>query len=188
MLSAKSVIPECNIDSCLFNVLLGFEKEGVNHTKGNTTVTAKIENKFKNLFCLAVIDKDKRDLEYIKRNFDKLEELGDEDYFRLFRSCKGNHHYIIQMVPVIETWIINTASALNIEMRDFGINASNVIELKPITKTVTSKRDKRFEKLFKAFIKKATEQNFVPLLHLQNVAKVILEKNYNLDINELTNG
>lgn len=68
MLSAKSVIPECCVDSCLFDVLLNFEKESVNHTKGNATVLKKMQSKFANLFCLGVIDKDRRDLDDVKMN------------------------------------------------------------------------------------------------------------------------
>ena len=49
MLSAKSVLPECCIDSNLFDVLLNFEKESVNHTKGNGTVITKMAIKFADL-------------------------------------------------------------------------------------------------------------------------------------------
>ncbi len=187
MLSPKSVIPECNIDSCLFNTLLGFEKEGVNHTKGNATVAKKMEGRFVNLFCIGVIDKDKRDLKYLTDNFERLVNADVEEYFRLHKH-KSRHHYIIQLVPVIETWICNIAEQLDINIRDFGINAQSPKELLHITKSVSSKNDVRFVGLFKEFQNKATEINFVPLLKLKTVTKLILEKNYNLDINELTNG
>lgn len=187
MLSPKSVIPECNIDSCLFNVLLGFEKEGVNHTKGNATVAKKMEERFSQLFCIGVIDKDKRDLKYLTDSFERLNHADVEGYFRLHKH-KQRPHYIIQMVPVIETWICNTAERLNINIKDFGINAQIPKELLLITKSVSSKNDSRFKNLFKEFLRKADELNFDPLLKLKYVTKLILEKNYNLDINELKNG
>ena len=84
----------------MFDVLLNFEKESVNHTKGNATVVSKMENKFKNLFCVGIIDKDKRDLIQIKADFDFVEIEGIDDYFKLFKH-KRRSHYLIQMVPEI---------------------------------------------------------------------------------------
>ncbi len=184
---AKSVIPECNIDSCLFNVLLQFGKDGVNHTKGNATVVKKVREKFDNLFCIAVIDKDRRDIEFITNECDRI-EVGDfDDYFKLFKR-NGKHHYFIQMVPVIEKWIMKVADELEVKVSDFGINAKSLEELNYITKTTDSKNDDRFKRLFKEFVRKSEEKNYKPVLKLRNIAKYLLEKQYGTDINELKNG
>jgi len=186
MLSAKTVIPECCVDSCLFNVLLNFKKEGVNHTKGNSTVTKKIEEKFGNLFCLGIIDKDKQPLKFLEQ-CDQIEIVGYEDYFLLYKR-KDYYHYIIRIVPEIEPWILNVCDKLNLKLFDFGINANNVQELAKISKSVTAKDDYRFKLLFKTIVKVAEEKEFKPILELIRITKLILQKNYNLDIKELING
>ena len=183
---AKSVIPECNIDSCLFNVLLQFGKDGVNHTKGNATVVKKVREKFDNLFCIAVIDKDRRDLEFITNECDKVEVGGFDEYFKLFER-KEKPHYFIQMVPVIEKWIMKVADELGVGLSDFEINATTLDELSLITKKTDSKNDDRFRRLFKEFVRKAEEINYRPVLKLRNIAKHLLEKQYEVDIKELKN-
>ena len=184
---AKSVIPECNIDSCLFNVLLQFGKDGVNHTKGNTTVVKKVVEKFDDLFCVAIIDKDKRDIAFISNECDEIDLGNFGEYFRFFKR-KERHHYFIQMVPEIEDWMVKVAEKLDVEFHDFGIRATTINELKTITKSIASKNDERFIRLFREFIRKAGELDFEPILKLRRVIQYILEKQYNVNLNELMNG
>lgn len=186
MLSAKSVIPECCIDSNLFDVLLNFEKESVNHTKGNGTVVKKMELKFAQLCCIGVIDKDKRDLPQIKTNYDKIEIEGVDEYFRLYKN-KQKPHYLIQMVPVIETWICNVANNLDIKLTNFNINAVTDKDLSVITKKVDKKTDPDFKALFKDFVKQSHEKNFIPVLKLKKIVELILEKSYQIEIKDLEN-
>jgi hypothetical protein len=183
---AKSVIPECNIDSCLFNVLLQFGKDGVNHTKGNTTVVKKVIEKFDDLFCVAIIDKDRRDIDFIVKECEKIELKNTDDYFLFFKR-NGKNHYFIQIVPVVEKWILKVADELGIKLSDFDINALTLRELNYITKTTDSKNDERFKKLFREFVRKSEEINFEPVLKLRNIVRYILEKQFNADINELKN-
>ncbi len=187
MPSAKSVLPECYIDSNLFDVLLNFEKESVNHTKGNGTVVTKMENKFADLFCVGIIDKDKRDLPQIVVNYDRIEVGETEEYFKLYKR-KEKHHYLIQMVPVIEVWICNVAEKLEIKITDFDIKAFTPKELMVITKKIDKKTDPKFKALFKEIIRKSSEKDFLPVLKLKKIVELILEKNYKVDINELING
>jgi hypothetical protein len=189
MLSLKSVIPECNIDSNLFDVLLNFEKESVNHTKGNGTVVTKMADKFADKFCVGIIDKDRRDLKQIKENFDQVNIEGVNEYFKLYQcKDKQKHHYIIQMVPVIETWIWNVTFQLDIKIYDFITNVTSITELKEVTKKVAGKKDTRFKALFKEIISQSTDKNFLPVLKLKRIIGLILDKNYQTDINELING
>lgn len=185
-MSPKSVIPECYIDSNLFNVLLKFEKEGVNHSKGNATVIEKMKLR-SNLCLLGVIDRDKRSLKYIDKECKKIEIRSVNDYCEIFK-VNNKPHYIIRIVPEIETWIVNVANSLKVNLADFGIYANDVMELARITKSVEAKNDQRFRSLFKTIVKAAEDQNFEPVLKLRTIANLILEKNYKLDINELING
>ena len=186
MLSAKSVLPECCIDSNLFDVLLNFERESVNHTKGNGTVVTKMANKFADLVCVGIIDKDKRDLPQIQASFDRIEIEETEDYFRLYKG-KEKPHYLIQMVPVIEVWICNVAERLEIDIADFDISASTPKELMRITKQVDKKTDPRFRALFKEIVRQSVAKSFEPVLKLKKIIELILEKHYDVDLNELKN-
>jgi len=184
---AKSVIPECNVDSCLFNVLLQFGKDGVNHTKGNTTVVKKVVEKFDDLFCVAIIDKDRRDLEFIQKECDRIFlEDGLDDYFVLYKR-KDRHHYFIQMVPAIEEWIMKVCVELEINLSETILSVSTLVELKELTKSTSSKHDDRFVQLFKMIIRRAEEYNYLPVLKLKRVIEYLLDKKYNVEINELKN-
>ena len=183
---AKCVIPECNVDSCLFNVLLNFEKDGVNHTKGNTTVIKKVQEKFSDLFCVAIIDKDRRDIDFLKNECKLVEVKSMEAYFRVFER-EGKNHYFIQMVPAIEQWIMKVTSELDINIAETDLKISTVAELKKISKQLVSKNNERFKTLFKLMIKKAEENNYKPILKLRAIINYLLEKNYQADINELVN-
>ena len=183
---AKSVIPECNIDSCLFNVLLQFGKDGVNHTKGNATVVKKVKEKFENLFCVAVIDKDRRDIEFITQECEKVHVGNFDDYFRLFKR-KGKYHYFIQMAPEIEEWIMRVTEELDLELADFGIIAVSIYELRIITKKVVSKNDERFKRLFKEFVRKSEEKNYQPVLKLKNIVQYLLENQYKAETKGIIN-
>lgn len=189
MLSPKAVIPECFIDSNLFDVLLNFEKESVNYTKGNATVITKMTAKFADKFCVGIIDKDRRDLKQIEEYFEKIDIEGVDKYFKLYQyKDKQKHHYLIQMVPAIEIWIWNVTSELDIKISDFIIDGTTIRELKDVTKKVERKSDIRFKALFKEIIRQSIERNFLPVLKLKRIIGLILEKNYQTDINELING
>lgn len=183
---AKSVIPECYVDSCLFNVLLNFEKEGVNHTKGNATVIKKVQKKFDDLFCIAIIDKDRRDIDFLIKECDRI-ALGVTDvYFKFFKR-KNKSHYFIQIVPAVEEWIMKVAVDLKIDLSQTDLKVSTLEELKKLSKQIESKNDEGFKSLFWTFVKKSEESNYAPVLKLRNTILYLLEKTYQADINELIN-
>lgn len=109
--------------------------------------------------------------------------------FKLYQcKDKQKHHYLIQIVPVIETWIWNVTFKLDIKISDFITDVTSETELKEVTKKVAAKKDTRFKGLFKEIISQSTDKNFLPVLKLKRTIRLILEKNYKTDINELING
>lgn len=70
-------VPECHFDTVLLNKLLQTNK-GLMHRKGANNVIGDLDSKrLKNLFAVALIDKDKAELNYLKEcvvlyNADKL--------------------------------------------------------------------------------------------------------------------
>lgn len=183
---AKSVIPECYVDSCLFNVLLKFEREGVNHTKGNTTVVKKVQEKFDDKFCVAIIDKDKRDIKFLTKECDRVELDETHNYFTFFKR-RNKSHYFIQIVPAVEEWMLKIADDLEIDLSQTDLKVSSLEELKKLSKQIQSKNDERFKSLFRTFVRKSEETNYTPVLKLRNTILYLLDKTYQADINELMN-
>src|SRR5712664_1456039 len=98
-----SFVPECYFDTVLVRSILRIET-ALNHKKGcPNVVKAMKEGKLKDTFAVGIVDKDKKELDYLNEfvgyEFDKLV---------LFKH-KSKHHYIIQLNPPIEKWIIEVA-------------------------------------------------------------------------------
>jgi hypothetical protein len=174
MSSNKCIIPECYIDSCLIEVLLIADKNHVNHQKGNGTVAREMKNKFKNDFCIGIIDEDRIPLDYLST----FELKKKDDYLALWQHNNLNQ-YIIQVRPVVEKWILNICERNNIDLALFELPA----DLKPlqrITKSISSKNDQKFIKLFKHM----KGVNCAPLLQLKGWIDFLKEnkQNANLDL------
>lgn len=147
----QCIIPECYIDSCLAEVLLFAGKNHVTHQKGNGTVAREMKERFGDTFCIGIIDEDRRQLDYLKE-FSLSKET---NHLKLWKH-KNKHHYIIQLRPVIEEWIINNCNNAGINLADFKLPA-NVNQLVKISKSATSKSDQRFINLFKEMMKREVE-------------------------------
>lgn len=178
----NAIIPECYVDTCLVNVLLGLEKASVNHGKGNTTVTQKMKDRFNDKFCVAIIDNDKRKVDYLK----ECEQLNNtiEDYAILFKH-KAKHHFIIMLCPESETWICKVAKQLSINMLEDYSLPDTPTGLSKMTKNVKSKDDISFINLFKQIVKEAETHNFEPVLKLKYWLNYLADNNYQVDVNNL---
>lgn len=177
MNSNQCIIPECYIDSCLTEVLLHAGKNHVNHQKGNGTVAKEMKEKFEDAFCIGIIDEDRKELDYLKE-FSLIKET---KYLKLWKH-KNKHHYIIQLRPVIEEWILNNCNNVGIDLREYKLPVT-VKQLMKESKSVTSKSDERFIKLFKRMV----QQNVEAILELKKWLEYLRNNNYQADIKELMN-
>ena len=179
----KNVIPECYIDTCLINVLLETSgKNGVNHGKGNSATAKKMQEKYHDSFSIGIIDKDKRAIEYL--NSFSLINNTIEDYSLLYKH-NDIHHYFIQLCPESEDWICNVSREIGIDLRQEHGLPDTPLSLASHTKEVDSKTDYRFIGLFKHIVRKSEEVNFEPVLKLKNWLRILVDNNYQVDINEL---
>lgn len=140
----------------------------------------EMKDSFADDFCVGIIDEDrnKNELDYLKE-FDLMNETNS---LKLWKH-KDKHHYIIQLRPVIENWIISACRDVGITLKSYGLPES-LKDLLRLTKAVTSKRDQRFIQLFKDLLKKES----VPVLQLKQWLEYLKTNKYNADINQLTNG
>ena len=169
-----AVIPECYVDTNLVETLVPPQRQ-YNHQKGCGTVTKVMKEKFTNSFAVGIIDKDKKEVEYLK----EFTELANSNGLILHKH-KTRHHYIIQIVPGMERFIFNCLAAVGISPNDFEL--PDDLELfRKESKTTNSKDDDRFRRLFKALRNAGSEE----IIRLLNLITYLKQRNYTAASNEL---
>lgn len=113
-----AVIPECFVDTNLIETLVPPIGKGYNHQKGCGTVTKVMKAKFANSFAVGIIDKDKRQVDYLNE-FDEVINAGT----LLLHKHKNKQHYIIQINPAIESFIMQSANSVGVSVTDFSLSA-----------------------------------------------------------------
>lgn len=137
-----SVIPECYVDTNLIETIAP-PRGRYNHQKGCGTVAKVMKEKFADDFALGIIDKDKKDLDYL-REFDIVHSLGN----LVLHKHRIKHHYFIQISPAIERFILTAVATADLNLDDYGL-PSSFDALKKISKSTNSKEDYRFKNLFR---------------------------------------
>ncbi len=172
-----SIIPECYIDTNLVETIVPPAKKGYNHQKGCGTVTRLMQGKLKDKFAVGIVDKDKKELKYAG----EFVEIGNTGDMQLLRHQKHDiHHYLIFLNPAVETWILNAAKSAGVSLKDFGLP----VELKALTKrtkTVTSKNDVAFKKLFREMKKRDAKSTRI----LAEWITYLKQNSYQSDIDRL---
>lgn len=138
-----AIIPECYIDTNLIETLVP-PKKGYNHQKGCNTVANIMKGKLKDRFALAIIDKDKKEISYLK----ECNEITHTTSLYLYKH-RTKPHYIIQIAPAVDKFILKCAEETNVSIKDFGFS-SDLKEFTNATKTETSKNNPAFKKLFRS--------------------------------------
>jgi hypothetical protein len=169
-----SVLPECYVDTCLIETLVP-PRTHYNHQKGSGTVAKKMKNFFGDRFALGIIDKDKRELYYLR----EFTLVAKKENLELFKHG-SLHHYLILINPAIETFILTNAAAAGISITSFGL-PENPDEFRKLSKLVNSKHDSRFKNLFKALIKSGREE----IMTLINWISYLKQENYSADMEVL---
>jgi hypothetical protein len=168
----QSIIPECYVDTNLIETLVPPNGQ-YNHQKGCGTVTKVMRTRFFDRFAIGIIDKDKIEVEYL-REFTEVCTKGS----LILHKHKIRHHYIIQIHPAMEKFIMSNAASAGISLSDFDL-PTGLDEFKHETKKVNSKNDYRFRRLFKTL-----HNNGAPeIIRLSAWIKLLKEQNYTVDIN-----
>lgn len=87
------------------------------------------------------------------------------------------HHYIIQINPAIERFIIDAAIEVGISLSDFNL-PDDITLLTKESKTVNSKNDERFKRLFRALL----AGNALQVGRLARWITYLKENNYSADV------
>lgn len=168
------VIPECYADTALIETIVPPNK-GYNHQMGCNKVASKMQNDLKDDFALGIIDKDKRSVKYL----DEFSLVKNKKSLFLYKH-PDKHHYIIQIYPAIEQFIMKSCSEVKIDLSDYGL-MNDLEGLKQKTKRQTSKKDPQLIDLFKELKARKPEQ----IVTLSKWINYLKENNYRSQIDQI---
>ncbi|KAA2238569.1 hypothetical protein F0L74_20305 [Chitinophaga agrisoli] len=172
----EAVIPECFVDTNLIETLVP-PVTRYNHQKGCGTVTMKMKKAFGDRFALGIIDKDKLEVDYLKEFIIVCETVS----LILHRHRDAaKHHYIIQISPAMERFIMDGAAAVNISLSDFELPMT-LEPFKKVSKSVLTKDDDRFKRLFRAMYQAGAED----MVRLARWVEYLKENRYEADLDVL---
>jgi hypothetical protein len=138
-----------------------------------------IKGSFKNRFALGIIDADKREISYLN-DFEVIDTI--ENNLILWRHKRNAiHHYIIQLCPALEGWVLKVCSEEEIDLDGLP---NDILGLRKYTKKQSSLKDPR---LIAVFGKIANKNGNNSVRKLKGWIEYLKEKNYQADINALTN-
>jgi hypothetical protein len=172
------IIPECYADTNLIETLVPpSQGKGYNHQMGCNKVSSKMQIDLKDSFALGIIDKDKKEIRYL----DDFNTINKRSNLFLYKH-KTKHHYIIQISPAIERFILVEAAEKSVNLEEFGLS-NDLDKLKQVTKRTTSKKEPRLSLLFKELVKKEASQ----VLALSEWILYLKENTYKSNIELLKN-
>ncbi len=172
-------MPECYADTLMIQTLVP-PKTKYNHKHSCSQVENEmVKGKLKDKFAVGIIDKDKKVIKYLNE-FEEIDKV--QGTLTLWRHKeKWKHHYIIQIEPALEKWILNICIEENIFM--IGM-PTEINELKQYTKKQSSLENKTLKALFSEMNKKKDNRS---IKKLKGWIQLLKEKNYQADVNDLIN-
>ena len=172
-------VPECYFDTVLLKKLLQTNKRLV-HRKGCNNVVNDLDSKrLKHLFAVGLIDKDKRELDYLKN----CEVLYNADKIILWKH-KERMQFVIQLNPPLENWIVSILDENGSQIeKDFGYSRNFKKLKQQIKDDIDNENDEKLNKLVNAIIK----TDCTTIKKIKSFLLYLKDKNYQTDINELIN-
>lgn len=170
-------IPECYFDTVLLKNILSVQK--VNHRQGCDNVIKEMKDgkRLKDDFAVALIDKDKKSIGYIKDNCDVVVQT---EHLLLLKH-RVKQHYIIQLVPAIEKWVLTVIEEGQVDLEGLDLQADLEV-LKEYTKYKWAHESEELHRLCKRLIK----SNSTTMQTLTHWLNHLYHHHRNADINELT--
>ena len=162
------IIPECYIDTNLIEALVPPLK-AYNHQKGCPAVAKCMKEKFGEKFAVGITDKDKRELKYLE----EFNLLAYDGSIYLYKH-KVKPHFIIQVSPAVEVFILNAVKESGIELEKLHI-PSDLESIKKETKKIDAISSVKYRNLFKSLKKTSTFEK------LANIVRYLKENQYRAD-------
>jgi len=123
-------------------------KKRLVHRKGCNNVVNDLDSeRLKELFAVAIIDKDKRELDYLKN----CTVLYNENKIILWKH-KDRLQFVIQLDPPIEDWLITILNENGLRIEDFGYDRDFKKLKKQIKEDIDNESDDKLNRLVNAVI------------------------------------
>ena len=178
-------VPECFFDTVLFKKILQTDKR-LKHTKGCFNVVNRFRevkgkkgDLFDSPFGLGMVDKDKKELDFLKN------ECNEKKVIRLKMLLVWKHktknHYIIQLEPPLEKWIVQIMDEYNLKIEDFGYSRIYKKLKDEIKNDIDNEKDSNLNKLVNTFV----NLNHPVIKNLKTILLYFKDKTINADIEEL---
>lgn len=177
-------VPECYFDTVLFKKILQTNKR-LKHTKGCNNVVNRfriINGKKGDLydsFGVGMVDKDKRDLDYLN----ECDEIISLPNLILWKH-KQRQHFIIQLNPPLEKWVIEVLKSDKRNVEEFGY----VNDWKKLKKALKDDIDDENNDRLNLFVNAILSSSNPVIENLKKILLYLKDKTYQADINELKNG
>lgn len=171
-----TIIPECYVDTCLTETITSCFNQ-FNHQKGCGTVVKKMQKTFSDSFAVGIIDRDKREDPYLQ----EFELIASNESLFLYKHTT-KHHYVIQIFPAIERFLLKAAEEKNIDITAAYGLPTDLRSLTKRTKQIADKNEndfKAFKQLFRS-ISNASEPQRLAVLILY-----LKDNSYDVDIEVL---
>ncbi|MFV0593898.1 MAG: hypothetical protein ACK5M7_21170 [Draconibacterium sp.] len=137
-----AIIPECYADTNLVETITN-SFNSFNHQKSCNEVSRTMQSpRLNDAFALGIIDKDKRSIKYME----SFQPVIQKENLYLFKH-PDKHHYIIQIYPAIEKFILDSVEETGLNIENFGL-PGELEALKKITKRQTSRNNSSLRRLF----------------------------------------
>lgn len=164
------VLPECYVDTNLVNTILG---KSCNHQKGCPTVFKVMNERLKDTFAVGIIDKDKRE----PKALEDYRLICNDDYLYVYKH-QSRHHYILQVAPAEEAFILHAAQELRFDLSNYGL-PTEMNALKSYTKKVDAKNSNIFQSLFHVL------KDAPSISKMSNILHYLINNQYNAEQEEL---
>ncbi len=172
------LVPECFFDTVLLKGLLNIStKKRVLHKKGCTNVVNALNEKdLKDAFAIAIVDKDKKELDYLK----DCEIIFEKERIILWKHNE-KQQFVIQLDPPIEKWIKAVLNDIGLHIQDFKYSSDEKKLKKEIKFDVDNENNSRLNNLVKILV----ESNSKSIKVLKQTLTYLIENNYKADISKL---
>jgi hypothetical protein len=169
-------VPECYFDTVLTKALLQTPKRLLHLHGCNNVVNELVSKSLKDDFAVAIIDRDKREPDYLK---------SCKSLFNGHKLVLWNYklHFLIQLNPPLEKWIIEILDENGLAIEDFGYPREYKKLKRLIKNDIDTEGDERLNNLVDAIIK----TDCTTIKKIKSILLYLKEINYQADINELKN-
>lgn len=153
---SRYIIPECYGDTELISIL-GFRK--ANHSPSIGAVANTMQKFYSKKLAIGVIDDDKT--RNVPNYFNDFEDYITKENYKIKRLPESQH-FIIVLIPALESFLLNISAKLNVSPEDFGFN--NLESLKAITKGQKVSKNTKF----KSFVNSLSQKQGSPLIEIKD--------------------